>query len=113
MKTKNIIIVIIEYYKWTEHKILPADSQVPDLHLALTDSSKDSSTVWGPHDIKHSLLSRGETKHGSLEVLPPQLNSPIWGTTQENVWTERRPCHLIDGTLRKGAERIEEKEKNV
>lgn len=39
--------------------ILPADSQVPDLHLALTDSSKDSSTVWGPHDIIHSLLSRG------------------------------------------------------
>lgn len=95
----------------TEHKILPTDSQVPDLHLTLADSSKDSGTVRGPHDIKDSLLSRGETQHGYLEVLPPQLNSPIWGTTQENVWTEWRPCHLIDGTLGKGAERREEKRK--
>ncbi len=65
---------------WIECKTLPTDSQVPDLHLALTDSSKDSSTVWGPHDIKHNLLTRGETQHGFRKVLPPQINSPIWRT---------------------------------
>lgn len=79
--------------------LLHASSQVPDFNSVSVDCPKHSSPARGPHDIIHSFLNRCEAQHWSKVILTPKLNGPVCRTAEEDVWTKRWPCDLIDRTL--------------
>lgn len=83
-----------------------AGIQVPDLQLSLIYGSEYSGPLWGPLDVVHGSLGRGEAQHRLRVVSPPQLDCPIRGAAQEHIRTEWRPCDAVHRTLGRQGVRV-------
>lgn len=75
-------------------------TQVPDLQLSLTDSTKHCRLPVGPLDVLHSSMDAGKGQQGTEVVLLPELDCAVRGAAEEHIRAEWRPSNCIHGTLR-------------